>query len=1017
MGPHAAFATPGPALHEVRRERLLKVLHEQSSRALVLLIAPAGFGKSTLAAAYARESEAAVAWLTLHSGDADVQVLFARLCAALESAFAGTHAFASLRSGLDAGADGVGLARLLEADLNRAPAAFMLILDDYHLVQETDAVHEAIDLLVRGIPEFSQIVITARDPPPLSIHGLVVNDAVLVLGTEDLRFTPEEVAALRQGLGGDATRDEEADGWIAGILLGGAPRQLGLSGAGPLEAYVEREVLRQLGRTEQRWLEVLAVLEIITPAASAQLLGPGDWKTRLTTVAQRCAFVAVGEDGTYRLHALIRAALLNRLHRGNGRRLRRVWSIARALAEERHDVPGAVRACQELGDSEGAIALVRRAAEVGLRAGRWPAVLASLSLVTETERRGQPDLCLIEAHALVQSGRPEPARLAAESALEHASYSGDVSVQIRALLELANIGRYSGDLSAAEDWLSAANYLLVHTPLPPPERRSLEGRLLGLRGVCLAIRGQTAEAREALESAQRVLMVDGTSRELAVVQNNLGAFYIRAGDYRAGRVALAASTGHWRAAGDRATLATTQLLLGNLDLRLGDLESAGAALSKVVEEARLAGVLRIEGFGCAAMGAWHRANGRIKDAAEWFDASLRLAEDIGERDLLVRALRQRAEMALLDHDLELARHLLARGQTEAQRLGPTVDLAAIERAIGRLQLALGDARRAVAHFEAALGMARQSWEPDESALTLYWLGTARLMLREAHQAEVALREALRIADSSVGFSIIASAASEDDRLMRFGLQTGVAPADLALVERLAARRRPLNTPLRIVTDLRPERVDSPRFEARLFGAFVIHRDGQLMELGTKRDRVHELLALLLLHPDGLPARTIADLLWPEMAPERSLHNLRMTVYLLRVMLGSKTSLRHAALAYRLDPGLAVWADVQAFDAALARSRQAVDDVAVRSLEEAVDLYRGPLLADTGWLWVESFREAYASRMVDALLRLALLVAPADLHRSDALAEQVLALEPDNPAAQELLQRNARTRPGSRAAWN
>lgn len=524
MGPHAAFATPGPALHEVRRERLLKVLHEQSSRALVLLIAPAGFGKSTLAAAYARESEAAVAWLTLHSGDADVQVLFARLCAALESAFAGTHAFASLRSGLDAGADGVGLARLLEADLNRAPAAFMLILDDYHLVQETDAVHEAIDLLVRGIPEFSQIVITARDPPPLSIHGLVVNDAVLVLGTEDLRFTPEEVAALRQGLGGDATRDEEADGWIAGILLGGAPRQLGLSGAGPLEAYVEREVLRQLGRTEQRWLEVLAVLEIITPAASAQLLGPGDWKTRLTTVAQRCAFVAVGEDGTYRLHALIRAALLNRLHRGNGRRLRRVWSIARALAEERHDVPGAVRACQELGDSEGAIALVRRAAEVGLRAGRWPAVLASLSLVTETERRGQPDLCLIEAHALVQSGRPEPARLAAESALEHASYSGDVSVQIRALLELANIGRYSGDLSAAEDWLSAANYLLVHTPLPPPERRSLEGRLLGLRGVCLAIRGQTAEAREALESAQRVLMVDGTSRELAVVQNNLGRF-------------------------------------------------------------------------------------------------------------------------------------------------------------------------------------------------------------------------------------------------------------------------------------------------------------------------------------------------------------------------------------------------------------------------------------------------------------------------------------------------------------
>lgn len=970
MGPHAALTTPGPALHELRRERLLKILHEQSSRALVLLIAPAGFGKSTLAAAYTRESEATVAWLTLEPGDADVRVLFARMLAALEAAFAGAHTFPNLRGGLDAGADGVGLARLLEVDLNQAPSAFILALDDYHLVRETEAVHEAVDLLVRGLPEFAQILITARDPPPLSIHGLVVNDAVLVLGAEDLRFTPDEVAALRAALGGDATRDDEADGWIAGILLGGAPRQLGISGAGPLEAYVEREVLERLRRSERQWLEVLAVPDIITHAAAARLVGPADWRARLTGVAQRCPFLVVAEDGTYRLHGLIRAVLLNRLRRASGRRVKRIWSIARVLAEERHDLAGAVRACQELGDTDAAIALVRHAAEVGVRAGRWPAVLAALSLVPETERRARPDLCLIEAHALVQSGRPEPAQQAAQSALEHASYAGDAPMQIRSLLELANIGRYAGDVAAAEDWLSAANYLLLHSSIASSERRALEGRLLGLRGVCLAIRGQTAEAREALESAQRVLLVDGTSRELAVVQNNLGAFCIRAGDYRAGREALAASTGHWRAVGDRATLATTQLLLGNLDLRMGDLESAGAALAKVVEEARLAGASRIEGFGCAAVGAWHRANGRIRDAVEWFDLSLRVAEDVAERELLFRALRQRAEMAVLEGDLDLARTMLTRAQAEAQRLGPSVDLAAVERAIGRLQLASGDARRAAVHFDAALGIAGSTWEPDESALTLYWLGTARLVLGEARDAEAALREALRIAESSVGVSLIAGAAAEDDRLLRFGLQIGVARSSLAVVERLAALRRPFSTSLRVGADQPRSPFPSSRLEARLFGSFVIYRNGELVELGSKRDRVHELLALLLVHPDGLPARIIADLLWPDMAPDRSLHNLRMTVYLLRVMLGGKDAVRHAALAYRLDPNLAVWADVQAFDAALARARQAVPELAARSLEEALDLYRGPLLADTGWVWVESYRDIYARRASDARLRLA-----------------------------------------------
>jgi DNA-binding SARP family transcriptional activator len=130
--------------------------------------------------------------------------------------------------------------------------------------------------------------------------------------------------------------------------------------------------------------------------------------------------------------------------------------------------------------------------------------------------------------------------------------------------------------------------------------------------------------------------------------------------------------------------------------------------------------------------------------------------------------------------------------------------------------------------------------------------------------------------------------------------------------------------------------------------------------------------------------------------------------LLRVLLGDKTSVRHAALVYRLERGLAVWADVHAFDAALSRSRQALE-AAVRGLEDALELYRGPLLADTGWRWVEPYRQAYEVRAAEAMLRLAELVAPVDLARSDVLAEQVLTLQSDSQAAYEQLLRNARVR--------
>src|ERR671928_2099497 len=81
------LGVPAPAPHELRRERLLELLHHHRTRPLVLLVAPAGFGKSTLAATYARDSGAAVAWLTLQASDRDSRRLFTRLADALDAGF------------------------------------------------------------------------------------------------------------------------------------------------------------------------------------------------------------------------------------------------------------------------------------------------------------------------------------------------------------------------------------------------------------------------------------------------------------------------------------------------------------------------------------------------------------------------------------------------------------------------------------------------------------------------------------------------------------------------------------------------------------------------------------------------------------------------------------------------------------------------------------------------------------------------------------------------------------------
>jgi LuxR family transcriptional regulator, maltose regulon positive regulatory protein len=1012
---------PAPAPHELRRERLLEVLHRHRARPLILLVAPAGFGKSTLAATYARESGGSVAWLTLQGADRDTRRLFGRLATALEAGFAEANALPQLRQGLNDGADGVGLARLLIEDLAHAPAGFILVIDDFHEVDDAEEVVNAVDALIRDLPEGGQIVITARSAPGLSMTRLVIQNAVFAFGTEDLRFSQDEARELRgkirqsQQQSGETLdpamaaeedeRDQRAQGWVAGILLGGAPRQLNIGGGSLLGSYVEREVLARLSDTEQGWLEMLSALDVITPNAAERMLGPANWAARLLGLTERCPFLVGGQDGTYRLHGLVRETALNRLRRSPDDRANQAWTVARQLAEEAGDPVGVVHACQELGQVALAVELVRRVVGEDIQTGRWPAVLVTLELLPEAVRRANPDLSLSEAHALWHGGHPDRAVEAAEAALHYGGRVGDVTVQIQALTELGFVS-FTSDLDASEDWLAAADHLLRNSNLPTDTRRELEGRALGVRGICTQIRGDIAGARRCFEDGERLLRLVGPSRDLAVIQQNFGSFCNRTGDYTTAEEVLPAAAAHWRLVGDRNGLATTQIILGDLHLRLGKLDAAGSEFNDALRAGRAVGALRMEAHALVSLGQWHRANGRLTEAVAAFDEGIQLADEIVERELVADALVWRAEVALLRDELTDARQLLARAQAEGQRIGANATLAAIDRALGRLHLVDGAASRAIDHLQAALERAGENWGADQQAEALYWLGTAYLSLGRMEQASEQLELALALTSRANRPALLAAPAAEDQRLLQHGRRLGMNPVLLADIDRIASVRRPwtgVSTPPVVVL----VQNELPRVEARLFGSFVLHRDGALITNASRKvDRVGELAALLILNPKGLQDEAIRELMFPDFEHERGLHNLQQAATTLRKQLGSKAAVRFGARNYQLSPQLELWADVREFDAALARARGAIGETLRQHLAKAVELYRGPLLADAGWDWLEPARLEYRSRFAAAALQLSDEYAPIDALRSDALAEQVVEVAPETDAAYERLILNA-----------
>jgi DNA-binding SARP family transcriptional activator len=333
----------------------------------------------------------------------------------------------------------------------------------------------------------------------------------------------------------------------------------------------------------------------------------------------------------------------------------------------------------------------------------------------------------------------------------------------------------------------------------------------------------------------------------------------------------------------------------------------------------------------------------------------------------------------------------------------------VDRALGRLHLVDGAAARAVSHFEAALERGGQAWGPDQRAETLYWLGTAYLSLGRAQQASLYLEQAIAIAEEAGLPALLAGPAAEDARLLQRGREVALNPVFLAEVERLSVTRRPwtgvAGVPVSVVVQN-----ELPRLEVQLFGSFVLHRDGQLISKNSRKvDRARELAALLILNPKGLADDAVAEFMFPEMQRESALHNLQMAAYSLRKDLGSKAAVRYGARTYQLNPQLELTADVRDFDGALARARGAAGETLVQSLSRALDLYRGPLLADAAWDWLEPVRLEYRSRYVSAALQLADTLAPVDAARSDGLAEEVLAVAPETDMAYERLMQNARTR--------
>ena len=396
---------------------------------LTLLIAPGGFGKTTLLAEICRrlcERGTVTAWISVDGSD-DAELLDSYIAFAFQYAGLSLEGVSEGDGAIESRAGR--LARALEA----SGEPFVLALDDMHRLEDPGSV-ALLDFLIQRGPTNLHLAAACRSlPAGLNIGGPVLDGHATVIEADELRFSKSEINdffGLRLSRRELASLAEESAGWPMALRI---QRNSARNGPGSevartfVENWVESRLWEGIGADDRELVLDVGLFEWMDAALLDEVLGWNDSMRRIRTMEALSGFLepvrSSGPDA-WRLHPLIREHCALQRFRHARRRFREVHRrIAVALAR-RGETLLALRHAAESGDTEVAADIVEDAG--GIRLWLRHGLVQFRSAIEMLDRqvlRTRPRLRLARCAALVFAGR-------AEQALEaYAAMAGETSVQ------------------------------------------------------------------------------------------------------------------------------------------------------------------------------------------------------------------------------------------------------------------------------------------------------------------------------------------------------------------------------------------------------------------------------------------------------------------------------------------------------------------------------------------------------------------------------------------------------------
>jgi LuxR family maltose regulon positive regulatory protein len=408
----------------VSRPRLLEQLDQGLAGRLILLSAPAGFGKTTLLGEWIADRGLRVAWLSLDGSDNDPARFMGYLIAALQTAAPGIGGAAPDLLRFPQSLPPESVLTLLINELCSLSEQVALVLDDYHVL-DTPAIHNAVAFLLDQLPSSLHLVIATRADPPLPLARWRSRGQMAEIRTDDLRFTRQETSQfLNQAVGPRLSSEDvetletRTEGWIAGLQMAA----LSLRGREDVSAFVRafsgshhyvldylvEEILDRQPPHVQQFLLQTSILGRLSGSLCDAVTGQSDGQSMLERLAKANLFLAPLDDERrwYRYHHLFADLLRARLLQSHKDEHVQMLHTQAAGWYEASGFPGeAIRHALAAHDYDRAARVIESIAESAWLNGEFYRLLGWIKALPEELTRNRPWLCIWYVWALLQSGQ------------------------------------------------------------------------------------------------------------------------------------------------------------------------------------------------------------------------------------------------------------------------------------------------------------------------------------------------------------------------------------------------------------------------------------------------------------------------------------------------------------------------------------------------------------------------------------------------------------------------------------